>query len=258
LKKLIISAIFIVIAGVGFMQYSKYHQQQLEIEQSLARMEKEKAALKAAQSENSVSALNRFIDQHPDSEWLEKAIYERDKLAYHQATETKQIGAVASFIEQYPQSQWVVQAKSHLLRMKQEQKLLDDMAEKQQQLEIQRQQLAQQQQKAVTTEPKQVTPKQTTDSKAPSSRDRVARALSIYQKQRQQEQAQLNQKQKQDVLAQRNQRRCLSMKDQIDQYTQQRVRWYELDSAGERIYLSSQQIASKRKTLQQQYQDQCQ
>ena len=257
MKTLSITLAIITALLAGYYGYSSY-QQQIALQQSLAQHQLEQQALQQAQQSKDLSQLNRFIADYPESEWIERAIYERDKLAYHQAVEKNQIEALQSFISQYANSQWIPQARNRLQRLQQEQKLLADIEKKQQQLEIQRQQVVIQQQQAAAEQ------QQSEEKQAPekiktslSSRDRVAKALAIYQKQRQQEQQEENEQQQQQIREEKLQQKCIQIKDQIEQY-RQRIRWYDLDKNGKRIYLSKQQVENNRQSLQRQYQENCQ
>ncbi len=258
MKKLGLTVVFIAIALPGYYAYSQY-QQQIALQQAVERLQQEQQELQKAQQSNSITELNRFIKDHPQSDWIERAIYERDKLAYHQAIETNQVKALEAFIAEYADSQWLPQASNRLQRLKQEQKLLAEMELKQQQLDIQRQQIAKQQQQQQAEAQQQAeemqAPKQI--STGLSGRDRVARALAIYEKQRQQQQQVNNEQLKQQQKDEKLQQKCIRVKDQITQY-EQRVRWYDLDKNGKRIYLSKQEVAQKKQQLQQQYQEYCQ
>lgn len=269
MKTIALLIIFASIAVAGYYGYNSY-QQQLMLQQSAARFEQEKQALLAAQASNDIAQLNQFIADHPQSDWLEKATYERDKLAYHQAIQTDQIAALEKFINEYRSSQWINQAQNRLQRLRQEAKLQAEIALKQQKLELQRQQLAEQQAAASTGEleekpaqlpaPAQVTNSINNSSSANnslSSRDRVARALAIYQKQRQQEQHTDTEQQKQDQKQAQQDRRCQQIKDQIAQYNNRRIKWYDLDGSGKRVYLNKQQVSRNRKQIQEEYKQNC-
>lgn len=262
-----ILAILIMLAAVTALGYYQYtaHQQQVALEQSVARLEQEKAALEAAKAQNSITALNQFIKQYPDSNWLHKALFERDKLAYHQAVKNNSISDVENFLASYPQSQWLAQAQSRLQRLQQEQKLKLDLDKKQARLEQQRKQIQLQQKQAAIPEAEQdqevlVVQNKSTQQKSKNSlsgTDRVNRALSIYQKQRQQEQAIVDKQQQSRAQEEKLRQYCLSLKDQITQY-KSRVRWYDLDNSGKRVFLSKQQVASNKQKLEQLYRERCQ
>jgi hypothetical protein len=271
-KSLALLVIFVALAGAGYYGYTRY-QEHLLLEQSVARLQQEKLVLQAAQVSQDISALNQFIADHPQSDWLEKAIYERDKLAYHQATATKQISALEKFISQYQGSQWIPQAQNRLKRLQQEQKLQADIALKRQQLELQRQQMADQLstnigvlEEKTTDNPSAAAaaaPNTTTttspakSNKSLSSRDRVARALAIYQKQRQQEQHTDTKQQQEYLKEEQKQKRCLQIKDQIAQYNNRRIKWYDLDGSGKRVYLNKKQVSINRKRLKEEYNLNC-
>ncbi len=267
MKTLALLAVIVILAGAGYYGYTNYQQQQL-LEQSVARMEQEKQALQDAQASKDILALNQFIADHPQSNWLEKAIYERDKLAYHQATETNRISALEKFISQYKGSQWITQARNRLQRLQQEQKLRADIERKQQQLEIQRQEMAKQQSTTGELEEKTTdnpiasttptsTPAPAKTSSSLSSRDRVSRALAIYQKQRQQEQHTDTEQQQEDLKEERIKKRCLQIKDQIAQFNNRRIKWYDLDGSGKRVYLNKKQVSINRKRLREEYNQNC-
>jgi outer membrane protein assembly factor BamD (BamD/ComL family) len=260
-------AFLVIIAALtvaGYYGYTNY-QEQILLEQSVARLEQEKQALQAAQANKDIEAINKFITDYPQSDWIEKAIYERDKLAYHQATETNQISALEKFINQYPSSQWITQAQNRLQRLNQEQKLLADIELKQQQLDIQRQQIAEQQANTTgvleekTTDTTTQSPATTAGktSSALSGRERVDRALAIYQKQRQQEQHTDTKQQQEQLKQEQIKKRCLQIKDQIAQYNNRRLKFYDLDGSGNRVYLNKQQVSINRKKIQEEYRQHC-
>jgi hypothetical protein len=264
-----ILVIIAVLTVAGYYGYTSY-QEQLLLEQSVARLEQEKQALQSAQASQDILALNQFIADHPQSDWLEKAIYERDKLAYHQATETGQISALEEFISQYQGSQWIAQAQSRLQRLQQEQKRQEDIVRKQQQLELQRQQIEDQlsttigvlEDKTPDTLTKGTTPTTTPtpekkNRKSLSSRERVDRALAIYQKQRQQEQHSDTKRQEEDRKEEQLKRRCQQIKDQIAQFNNRRIKWYDLDGSGKRVYLNKKQVSINRKRLREEYNQNC-
>ncbi len=268
MKTLAILTVIAALTVAGYYGYTSY-QKQLLLEQSVARLEQEKQALQAAQASQDILALNQFIADHPQSDWLEKAIYERDKLAYHQAAETGQISALEEFISQYQGSQWISQAQSRLQRLQQEQKRQEDIVRKKQQLELQRQQMADQLSTNIGlledkttdtlttgTTPTTPTPEKKT-SKGLSSRERVARALAIYQKQRQQEQHSDTKQQEEDRKEEQIKRRCQQIKDQIAQYNNRRIKWYDLDGSGKRVYLNKKQVSISRKRLREEYNQNC-
>jgi hypothetical protein len=262
----IITALAVAVAVAGYYGYTNY-QEQVLLEQSIARFEQEKQALQAAQESKDIVALNRFITDHPQSDWLEKAIYERDKLAYHQASETNQASALEKFINQYTGSQWISQAQNRLQHLKQEQKLLAEIQLKQQKLDIQRQQISEQQAATVITDTNTQqtkdkaaevpTPATKASNSSLSGRDRVARALAIYQKQRQQEQHTDTKQRQEQLREEQKKRRCLQIKDQIAQYNNRRIKFYDLDGSGKRVYLNKQQVSINRKKIQEEYKQNC-
>jgi hypothetical protein len=208
----------------------------------------EQAEFEMAKSERSVSAMNRFIQQYPASDWREQAEYERDRLAYTQAAQQGTSAAVETFIKSYPDSSWLPNAHFMLKRLKQDE-------------------ASRRASKGYTSSDHELSEAEprTRSSEKPSryakpsgdrSQDRVSRALSIYgdrraEKQREKEEA-LEAKREQE----KHQRNCNRMRDGMEALNQ-RMRWYNLDDQGQRQYLSDQQVEQSKQRLAEKYQAEC-
>ena len=268
MRLLLIVAVVAALAIFGYQEYSQRQQAAATLEQEQQRFQQDKAALEAAQASNDLLALNQFIIDHPESAWLERAIFYRDQLAYRLAVDENTIQAMDNFITAYPTSQWRSQAEQRITRLQREHEQRQERERKEALLAGQRRNL---QQRGTSTPGKATdSGKRTASSYSlnsgnqpsqrqnKSSTDRVTRALAIYQKQRDQEKkARYNQQQqraREDEIAQR----CHQIRDQLKQYERRNVRWYELDTQGERTFLSKQQVAADKLKLESQYREYCQ
>jgi hypothetical protein len=268
MKKIITPVLLALIVIVGFIAYPDF-QQYLQTQQSRQQFEQEKTSLQAAIDKQSVSAIDRFIADHPASDWLAKARFERDKLTYQQAVESDKISNLEQFIAEYPQSTWISQAKNRLQRLRQEKKLLAEIEQKQKKLDAQREQLAQQQSRnkdeviEETTTPAPATDSVKVESTAPSrpasgisATERVNRALSIYQQQRQQEQQVIEQRKQEQLKEEQKKRECAALKAENDKF-RYNFNYYDLNGDGKKTYMTKHQIIMKKKELQAKYDEMC-
>lgn len=261
MRGLLITTIIVISAYFGYQEIDQWMQQTTVQELAHQKFKQDEAALDAARASNSLVELNQFIFDHPKSQWLERAVFYRDQLAYRQALDSNTPKALQNFIGQYPESRWVPQAKQSITRLENEFLLQQERERQQARLDAQRQQLAR---RGVTTPGKAAhrdplkTPGQSSRTvQQASSQDRVARALAIYQKQREQSEQQQYQKQQERAYKAEKTRKCNEISDQLRQYQRNRVRWYELDENGQRVYLSDEQVTASRREMQQFHDKNC-
>ena len=248
MKNLLVFVLFLFVGAVGFYGYYQIEQAEREAVVAQQRFLEEKALFEQAQAAGTISALNQFIAQHPESAWYDQAIYQRNKLAYQQAAATNDPKRLGDFIAQNPDSRWRPHAEQALKRLQRNQ--------------AHQQQLREQQE--VLTERQRRRPTLSSNVKARAvasgnddSRERVERALSIYQKQRELEASEIERKRKMESRANQQAQRCARVRDQLKQYERKRIRWYELDENGERVFLSKAQVEREQNALQQQYREFC-
>ncbi len=257
--KLIISSLIGVLLYFSYAHFSDLKQQKLEHEITWQQFQSDKKDLEAARKANSLDELNLFIAQHPDSDWLESAKYYRDKLQVSQLLDSRDIAKITRFIDQNPNSEW----KNHVQR-----RLKKIMREHENKLAQQRAAEKLAVQKKEPSQSMQIKPNPTittnysyqetrpTQRKRDASQDRVKRALSIYQKMNKQQQRETDKKNRQQEKDDKLSRNCYKLKDQIKQYSQ-RIRWYELDEAGNRVYIKKKTIAKRKQEMQHDYDYYC-
>ncbi len=257
--KLIIMILVGVLLYFTYAHFSDLKQQKLEHEITRQQFQSDKKDLKTAREANSLEALNRFIKQHPDSEWLESAKYYRDKLKVSQLLDSGDITEMARFIDQNPNSAWRNQVQQRLKKIKREHE--NALAEKRaaEKRATQKEMPSQSVQAKSSPTIKSNYPYQETNpvrEKGDTSQDRVKRALSIYQKMNKQKQRETDNKTRQQENDDKLSRNCYKLKDQIKHYSQ-RIRWYELDEEGNRVYIKKDVITKRKQEMQRDYDEYC-
>jgi hypothetical protein len=262
MRGLLLASIILISAFFGYQEFLNWQEQAAAEQQARLKFKQEQAALDAARASNNINLLNQFIFDHPDSQWLERAVFYRDQMAYREAVAEKTPKALQGFITTYPNSQWAPQAEQGIQRLNNEFRLQQEMVKQEARLKEQRQQLAGQGNRGTARsasgrDPLELQVQGQRQARQTSSQDRVSRALAIYQQQRDQEKKQSFQQQQQRAAEQERQRRCNEISDQLRQYQRNRVRWYELDENGERVFLSDDQIESSKREMQQYREKHC-
>ncbi|GLQ30149.1 tetratricopeptide repeat protein [Litoribrevibacter albus] len=204
----------------------------------------EQAEFEMAKSEQSVDALNRFIETYPASRWRANAEYERDRLAYTQAAQQGTSAAVQAFIDAHPDSAWLPNAHFMLNRLKKDETARRGSASS----------------SVASDESTNNTPKEKPSRyKKPESnrdQDRVTRALSIYGDRRAEKQRLKDEKRKEQQEEAKKRDACGRLKDSIRRLGE-RVVWYNLDDQGNRQYVSDDTVSQTRERLTRQYQKEC-
>ncbi len=210
---------------------------------------KEKQLIDEARKHKDIAALNAFIRNHPDSEWIDTATFYRDQFAYHKAMEKGDQSSLKRFLKDYPASQWAGFARDQLEQLQREKEA--------RLARLKRKQLL----KGKTSSDKlgvdmtQDTVIDNTELPARalieppparsslSARERIQRALSIYEKQRDDEEFRKRQQQREQEKRQQQQN-CAQMRQQLASFKKQ-FRWYRINEQGEKIFLSEQEIKQK-------------
>lgn len=238
----------------GYQQYSKNQLMLIAQEQEGIDYRQEKKALDLARSSNDPEAIRAFIQQYPGSVWLDIAYYQHDRLVVQDAINAKDTSKLNRFIHQNRHSQWRQHAEHYLKKFN---RVRDEEQEKK------TSQLSQQNaEQTIGGIPRPVQNKVTHTTKIKKSsnndsRDRVNRALSIYQKMSNQKQLKVRQQKKQQLNEEKQVHHCNTMKDQLKQYSR-RIRWYELDNQGNRIFLNKEEVNRRKQTTQNNYNKYCQ
>lgn len=252
--KLILIATLGTLLYLGYEQYDTLRQQQLNQEQARQKYQQEKEALDLARATNKLTPLNQFIQQNPESDWLETAVYYRDRLVMQIAVDSGNTETLAQFILNNPNSEWKNHARQQLKKLKREQEI-----EKSRQLAIikkQNEELSKRKRSTVNSK-KTIHSGQSKKSKRDDSAERVQRALSIYQKINKQKQRDASQEKKQQQRNAEFSRRCNKLKDELKQF-KMRTRWYQLDEKGNRVFIDKATVAKRKKDMQADYDRYCQ
>lgn len=232
--------VVITLVYLGYEKYSEYAQQQDIEKQKVSALAQEHQQFEAALSSQNVSTLNQFIQLNSESTFKEKAIFERDRLAYKLAIATDNPKHIKNYISNYPDSQWADSAGQYLLKIKSQQ----EVEQKTQQLDLMR--IQQQKEREIKKQ-----------ASLEATRDRVNRALSIYQKQRQKQETLENQNKVAEQKRQQDEYKCNKIKDQLKHY-KTNTRWYSLDEKGERVFIDKAQVEAMKAKQQKMYNDHCQ
>lgn len=192
----------------------------------------ESQSFQQAQKSNTIESYQSFLNQFPQGQHAQRAIYARDKLIFRKAQRDSSPKSVAEFIQNYPDSPWRADAERALAIRDGSFGPKDDAP----------------------------TPKksryQTTETSGESSNDRVLKALNTYSERRQQKAKVKHEQQEQEKKLAAKKRQCQKMKDQLDIYKEGR-RWYDLNKDGERIFLDDQQTEQLGQYYRNSYQEAC-
>ena len=213
---------------------------------------RDKQRIEEARKNRDITALNAFIRTHPDSEWLDTAIFYRDQFAYSEAMAKGDQNSLKRYLQDYPASQWTGFVEQQLEQLQRE--------EEARQARQQRKQLL-----GGKTDPAQLpidsAPKISSGDRVNSpaqalveppqprtslsARERIQRALSIYEKQRAEKEFSEYQQQQRELEKKQQQRNCSRMRRQLAEF-KKRFRWYRIDEQGEKIFLNAEEIEQKR------------
>lgn len=261
--KLVFPIVLGILLLIGYQQYNHY-QQQSDHAMEHNNYEQEKLALDNARATKSPQPLDEFIQQYPDSAWLDTAIYYRDKFAIQQIIESRDTRKLQNFISNSPDSEWLATAQQHLQKIQREQenkqiqqRILNNQPTVKITGSIPALNQVPSEDPSVKTET--VAPTKTTNkTNRNESAERVKRALSIYQKMNKPNVAKNETRKKQQQEEEKRLRACNNLKDQLKQFNNsRRTRWYELDNSGKRVYMRKEAVALKKKEIKNKINEHC-
>lgn len=259
--KLVFIITLSILLVLGYQQYDSI-QQQAEDELQRKKYEQQKLALEKARATKSPQALNEFIQQHPDSAWLDTAVYYRDKYAVQRLIKSGDIQKLQGFIDTNADSEWVTSARQHIIKIQREQenrKIRQRVLSNQPKIDLSQTDipLITEVNTLPTLQVDKVEKKKAV--KKPNRNDateRVKRALSIYQKMGKPQIRKDEERKKQQQEDEKRLQACNRMKDQLSQFNR-RTRWYKLDDSGKRVFMSKQAVALKKKEIRSNYNEHC-
>ena len=220
--------------------------QAMENTAQLERDRQDKQFIKDARQRKDIAALESFIRDNPQSGWREVAIFYRDEFAYRQATARGDAKSLEQYIRQYPDSQWRTFAEQRLDQIRREEKARQDRLQRQRKLTGKPLPLPGDRGSGTAAEQPAQAVIETPRKKTPDARERVQRALSIYEQQRKEKKFDEHQQKQRQKAEQERKRNCIRMRDQLKQFDSN-IRWYRLDAEGKRVFLDEQQVAAKRR-----------
>ncbi len=211
----------------------------------LERDRQDKQFIEDARQRKDIAALETFIRDNPQSGWREVAIFYRDEFAYREATAKGDAKSLEQYIRRYPDSQWKTFAEQRLEQIRREEKAQQDRLQRQRKLTGKPTPIPGSSGSVATEQPATQAifeaPKPASDA-----RERVQRALSIYEQQREEKKFDEYQQKQRQKAEQERKRNCIRMRDQLKQFNSN-IRWYQLDAEGKRVFLDEQQVDAKRR-----------
>lgn len=260
--KLVFTVVLSILLYLGYQQYNNL-QQQAESEQASKIFELEKQALEKARATKSPQPLSDFIQQHPDSPWLDTAIYYRDKYTVQQLVKSRDTHKLQGFINNNQGSESLVFARQSLLKIEREKenrKIQQRILNNQSVVDLTQQKIPSltELNKPETPEPIKVVPAKPVKKKPNrnDSAERVKRALQIYQKMDKPNIRREEDRKKQQQEDAKRVKACNALKDQMSQFNR-RTRWYQLDDTGKRVFMSKQAVALKKKEIKNTIKENC-
>jgi len=213
---------------------------------------REKQLIDQARKNKDIAALNDFIRKHPDSEWLDTALFYRDQFAYREAMAKGDRNSLERYLKEHPDSQWTGFVQQQLEQIQREEDALKARQERERLLKgknlagkLPIQPAAEESSAETAESPAQALVEPPSAPSPLSARERIQRALSIYEKQRAEKEFSEYQQQQREQDKRQQQRNCSRMRRQLAAF-EKRFRWYRIDEQGEKIFLSEKEIAQKR------------
>jgi hypothetical protein len=224
----------------------------------------DKQALDNAKSAGTVAAVDNFIQQHPNSAWLDNATYYRDKQALDDAKSKGTVDAIDDFIQQYPTSVWLNNAiHTRDKKVYNHAKKAGTRAEFEDFLrkypDSKWKQKVEKKLTALSKKESMHIPdgKQTAKKHMLlSSNERVSRALAIHEAINKENSKKAAKKELQLAKLQKQKSRCYVLKDKVRQYGERRL-WYALGDTGNRTYLTDEEVAEKRRDIESDFAEKC-
>ena len=264
--KLVSIIILSVLLFLGY-QYYENLKQQSELELQRENYEQEKQVLEKARATKSPRPLSEFIQQYPDSVWLDSAIYYRDKYAVQQLIKSGDTQKLQDFINNNPSSEWVASARQHLVKLVREQEnraIQQRILNNQPKVDLSEIKIPSLTDLENTEQPETETETEKVEQPAPVKKanrndpaERVKRALSIYQKMGKQQIRSDVDRQKQQAEEEKRIQACNRLKDQLKELSRRGTRWYKLDESGNRVYMRKEAVALKKKEVKTLIEEKC-
>lgn len=249
--------VFGTLAILAYQHYAAKQQQQLQLEQENLIHQQDKAALDVARATNTLVALEQFIFEHPQSPWLETAVYYREKMKLQQVVDSGDIRKLQRYVKNNPDSEWLNIARKHIKKLQREQE------NKEIQRRIQADNTPEylvpktRQREAKANHTSQIRTQEVKKKPVDNPNERIQRALSIYQninkQQRREQDKARDQRQREEKLLSQ----CNRLKDQLKQF-KPRTRWYELDKQGNRVFIDKDTMKQRKQAMQDDYNRYCQ
>jgi len=152
---------------------------------------REKQLIDQARKNKDIAALNDFIRKHPDSEWLDTALFYRDQFAYREAMAKGDRNSLERYLKEHPDSQWTGFVQQQLEQIQREEDALKARQERERLLKgknlagkLPIQPAAEESSAETAESPAQALVEPPSAPSPLSARERIQRALSIYEKQR--------------------------------------------------------------------------
>ena len=213
----------------------------------LERDRQDKQLIEEARQRKDIAALETFIRDNPQSGWREVAIFYRDEFAYREATAKGDAKSLEQYIRRYPDSQWKTFAEQRLEQIRREEKARQERLQRQRKLAGKPVPLpGSNGSVSAPGQPASQAIFEAPGTAAPDARERVQRALSIYEQQREEKKFDEYQQKQRQKAEQERKRNCIRMRDQLKQFDTN-IRWYQLDAEGKRVFLDEQQVAKRRR-----------
>ncbi len=247
MNKLLAVLSILVVAAIGWRFMSGPDQAGIDA-QRLEQDRRDRAYIEQARARKDIAALEQFIRDNPRSGWRDVAIFYRDEFAYRRATARGDADSLKRYIRLYPDSQWVTFARQRLEQLRLEQKAQRDRVDRQRKLAGRQPALPPTAEEPLQTRqqaPAQAIVEAPTEPRL-DARERVQRALSIYEQQRKQKAFDAAQQKQQRKAEKDRQRQCQRLRDQLRQFDSG-IRWYRLDDQGKRQFLDATAVAAERR-----------
>lgn len=201
----------------------------LSADTNRAQYDIDKAQFEFALQQKSISLFNEFIQQRPDTVWMENARYYRDKLALDFAKSEGTEEALNKFLQDYPGSAWVDNALYHRDKLARPGKKVPSIENSHERARVDANlETLSRNHQPVEQDP---SPEQL----------RVQKALAIYEQINKEKQLASANAEKIRRQEEKRKRDCIVMHDQLRSFDE-RKRWYRLDDQGNRVYLSDDEV----------------
>ncbi len=202
---------------------------ELSADTNRAQYDIDKAQFEFALQQKSISLFNEFIQQRPDTVWMENALYYRDKLALDFAKSEGTEEALNNFLEDYPGSAWVDNALYHRDKLARPGKNNASFVNSHEAVPID------------TNLESEGRNHQPAEQSLSTEQLRVQKALAIYEQINKEKRLASVNAEKIRRKEEKKKRDCIVMHDRLRSFDE-RKRWYNLNDQGNRVYLSDEEV----------------